>query len=112
MRSIVPVLTFIFLAFAGCQEQAQPDSGSPNQTTSQAIGAPDSAAPGGECVTAGDCRLFSDYCGGCGCRALPSEAPAPTCKGYLVACFVDPCGLKAAACENGYCVARNGDPTE
>ena len=58
------------------------------------------------CRTDADCRLFSDYCTGCDCRALSTGAPDPTCSGPGVQCFVDPCQGKSAACANGACVAR------
>jgi hypothetical protein len=110
MRSLVSAFALVFLAFAACQgEPSQEGAGSPNQTTVQAIGTPDSGpGPGNQCVTAADCRLFSDYCGGCTCRALPNGVATPVCRRQQVACFVDPCGREAPACENGYCVARNG----
>ncbi|HQY62385.1 MAG: hypothetical protein IPF92_18815 [Myxococcales bacterium] len=62
------------------------------------------ADPG--CVTDADCRLFSDYCTGCDCRALTQSAPDPTCAGPGVRCFADPCGNKVAACVAGACVIR------
>jgi hypothetical protein len=63
-------------------------------------------APGTpSCVTDADCRLFSDYCTGCDCRALASNQPDPVCSGGGVACFVDPCFNKVATCQAGSCVA-------
>jgi hypothetical protein len=55
------------------------------------------------CRTNADCRLFSDYCTGCDCRALPNGAPDPTCSGPGVQCFVDPCDGKTAVCTRGAC---------
>jgi hypothetical protein len=56
------------------------------------------------CRTDADCRLFSDYCTGCDCRALPTGAPDPTCSGPGVQCLVDPCQQKSAVCKNGACM--------
>ena len=61
------------------------------------------AAPGGACTTNGDCRLFDDYCGGCNCRALSRDQPNPTCATNPVACVVQPCLNKMAACVAGRC---------
>jgi hypothetical protein len=60
------------------------------------------SAPG-SCRTDADCRLFSDYCTGCDCRALPPGAPDPTCPGPGVQCFVNPCMGKIAVCKSGAC---------
>lgn len=57
-----------------------------------------------------DCRLFSDYCTGCDCRALAPGASDPKCKGPGVRCIADPCGRKRAACMEGTCVAVDNDP--
>jgi len=56
------------------------------------------------CHADADCRLFSDYCSGCDCRALPNGSPDPTCSGPGVQCLVDPCQRKSAVCTNGACV--------
>ena len=60
--------------------------------------------PNAACRSDADCRLFSDYCTGCDCRALASNAPDPTCPGPGVQCLVDPCEGKRAACKQGACV--------
>ena len=62
------------------------------------------------CRTDADCRLFSDYCTGCDCRALPTGAPDPACPGPGVQCLVDPCQQKRAMCMNGACVAAGASP--
>jgi hypothetical protein len=64
------------------------------------------AADGGACQVDSDCRLFSDYCDGCYCRALGPGERKPTCKADLVACFVDPCRNLESHCDSGRCVAR------
>ena len=58
----------------------------------------------GQCATDADCRLFSDYCTGCDCRALSMDDPDPTCTGPGVRCFADPCMNRTAICVNGRCV--------
>lgn len=62
------------------------------------------AAPA--CATDADCRLFSDYCTGCDCRALGIHDPDPVCPGPGVRCFADPCATHAAACVNGSCTVH------
>lgn len=57
------------------------------------------------CTTDSDCRLVSDYCGGCACRSLATAEPDPTCKGTVVQCFVDPCRGRLAVCQSGTCAA-------
>ena len=57
------------------------------------------------CEEAADCRIFSDYCDGCACLALPVDAPDPVCAGNLVSCLVDPCLGAAAVCgPTGSCI--------
>src|SRR4051812_44753792 len=58
------------------------------------------------CAKDGECRLFSDYCGGCACRALSAGEAEPTCKGTIVQCLVDPCQGKQATCSGGACVVK------
>jgi hypothetical protein len=60
--------------------------------------------PPATCRTAADCRLFSDYCTGCDCRALATGAADPTCNGPGVQCLIDPCDGKSAVCTRGACV--------
>jgi hypothetical protein len=59
---------------------------------------------GGACRADSDCRLFSDYCTGCDCRALLVGAPDPTCNGPGVQCLIDPCENKRAVCSRRACV--------
>jgi hypothetical protein len=56
------------------------------------------------CTTDADCRLVSDYCDGCACRALAASEQPPKCQGTTVQCFVDPCQRHRAACQSGACV--------
>jgi hypothetical protein len=66
-----------------------------------------SSAPGpARCAKDADCRLFSDYCDGCACRALAAGQGDPVCKGTIVTCLVDPCEGKQAACNAGTCAVR------
>lgn len=60
--------------------------------------------PDGSCSSDADCRVFSDYCTGCDCRALSNGDPDPTCDGPGVRCFADPCMGKTAQCVSGQCV--------
>lgn len=68
--------------------------------------------PDGQCTTDSDCRLFSDYCTGCDCRALSMGDADPTCAGPGVRCFADPCINQTAVCVNGRCApVSNPAPT-
>lgn len=68
--------------------------------------APDTSAEPGRCAQDTDCRLLSDYCTGCDCRALLQDEPPPPCPGNGVQCLRDPCtGLKAH-CIDGACVGK------
>jgi len=66
------------------------------------------APTGPKCRSDADCRLFSDYCTGCDCRALVTGEPAPYCEGPGVRCFADPCMDHAAVCSlpEGKCVVQ------
>jgi hypothetical protein len=68
------------------------------------------APPTTGCTTDADCRLYSDHCTGCDCRALLVTDADPTCSGPGVRCVADPCGGKVAACDvaTGRCVAQAG----
>jgi hypothetical protein len=58
----------------------------------------------GLCQTDSDCRIYSDYCGGCNCRAVgPTAGAAAPCVETAVQCLVDPCAQKTAVCVNGQC---------
>ena len=57
----------------------------------------------GACASDSDCRLFSDTCTGCACRALSNDDPDPTCPDPGVPCDPDPCTAKTASCVNGQC---------
>jgi hypothetical protein len=74
----------------GCAHDAKPAAASPP---------PGPAA----CLTDDDCRVESDYCGGCACRALTKGETVPACTGTTVQCLVDPCRAKRAACLVGTC---------
>ncbi len=60
-------------------------------------------APAATCQRDADCRLFSDTCTGCDCRAIPTSAEAPLCSGPGVRCFADPCEKHKAVCRAGRC---------
>ncbi len=57
-----------------------------------------------QCATDADCRSFSDYCGGCNCRALLTTEPNPACPGADVQCVADPCASETAICVDGRCM--------
>jgi hypothetical protein len=63
----------------------------------------DDVGSGGKCETDADCRLVSDYCGGCNCRALSAHGRLPVCTRARVACYANPCKQGLARCENGMC---------
>ncbi len=52
------------------------------------------------------CRLFSSSCNGCVCLSLPMAKRNPSCDGGMVACLVDPCEGKTAACTSDGCVVQ------
>jgi hypothetical protein len=60
---------------------------------------------GGACTVDADCRLESDYCLGCDCRALAKEQKLPKCTGPGVRCLLDPCKDKMAICKDARCTA-------
>lgn len=62
-----------------------------------------SSPQGSSCTTDSDCRVFSDYCTGCDCRALSTSEADPTCSGPGVRCFADPCMNHTAVCIGGTC---------
>lgn len=62
------------------------------------------------CRVDADCRLVSDYCKGCDCRALGLGEVAPACDGGGVQCLVDPCQRKTAVCAARRCVAADPPP--
>jgi hypothetical protein len=64
------------------------------------------SAHAGSCSNDSDCTLKADYCTGCDCVALAPGQSVKPCSGPGVQCFVDPCGSKTAACQNGACVSR------
>ena len=63
------------------------------------------AATLGACSLDADCRVSSDYCTGCNCRALGPKQELPACAGPGVRCLVDPCMAKVAVCKSGHCEA-------
>ena len=73
--------------------------------TQQLCNEGDAGATGTACKADGDCRLFSDYCTGCDCRALGANEKNPICSGPGVRCIRDPCDDKRAACQGGRCAA-------
>ncbi len=64
----------------------------------------ETSAPAGACRTDADCRLESNYCGGCQCAALGPKQKGSVC-GNPVACFADPCQGLQAVCASGTCQA-------
>jgi len=62
--------------------------------------------PASPCRRDEDCKLLSDYCDGCNCRAVRTNQQLPHCSGRTVQCFADPCLQKKAACVNKRCAVR------
>jgi len=60
--------------------------------------------PNGSCDVDQDCRLFSDYCTGCDCRALSNDDADPVCSGPGAECLADPCMGRSVQCVSGQCV--------
>ena len=86
-----------------------PAPDAPSAKTSRTAAAPPTTAAEkkpGRCAEDKDCRLFSDYCTGCDCRALLLDEPLPPCPGNGVQCLRDPCTDLIARCVNGACVAE------
>ena len=59
----------------------------------------------GACSSDADCRLVSNYCGGCFCDALSKNQQDPTCIS-TVKCFTDPCMNHSVACVAGVCAVQ------
>jgi hypothetical protein len=59
--------------------------------------------PQKSCGADADCRLYSDYCEGCACRALTVAEPDPSCNQEPVQCLVDPCENHEPACIENRC---------
>ena len=70
-------------------EPAVPDAGPPSRAVA--------------CASDRDCRVQSSYCSDapCSCSAVGRAAPDRRCSD--VACLVDPCARKTAACQAGRC---------
>jgi hypothetical protein len=69
--------------------------------TAQICQPPDSWA----CASDKDCTLVDDYCGGCNCRSFGPRGQLGTCDKGLSECFVAPCSMKIARCQDGVCTA-------
>jgi hypothetical protein len=121
-------LTFVLLlAAVACANKTSPPARESNAAPAQgseasaggspaagtggtaSTGSGGTAGAGATCANDGDCRLFSDYCTGCDCRALARKDSDPTCAGPGVRCLVDPCQRKKAACQKGRCVVAGDD---
>ena len=91
------------------RDAAQPrelaDAGAPS-TGAKAADAMEAEAAG--CKSDDDCQTWSSYCqeAPCVCRVYARGEGEPRCGSSAgnVACFVDPCMKKAAACQDGRCV--------
>lgn len=64
----------------------------------------------GVCVADSDCAAYSNYCGGCGCEALPIWQKPALCDKPLAECLRDPCGGETAVCSGGVCVLKGATP--
>ena len=78
----------------------------PSGSTSAESSGPAAPTAAGACKTDADCRTWSSYCkeSPCSCRVIGKTEADPSCAspGH-VACVVDPCMRKAAACQSGRC---------
>ncbi len=102
MRILIGLLLSTFLA---CTSSATPaPAPAPSPTASPAP----SATPVVACQSDADCRLFSNYCGGCACTPLTQSEAEPECPSDPVQCLLDPCQGKTAACTNGLCAVAGG----
>jgi hypothetical protein len=93
-----------YLPVCGCDGQMYGNACAANAAGTDAS-SDTSCIKGGSCKSDADCRLVDDYCGGCNCLALAPGESAPKCTDP-VACFVEPCLNKKAACVSGSCVAQ------
>lgn len=60
------------------------------------------------CGVDSNCQKFSSYCmgtvlRGCKCYGVPRWGWTPSCDGWYVLCFVDPCDGKQVICDAGAC---------
>jgi hypothetical protein len=90
---------------ASCGICTPPDGVCTQQLCDGAPADSGSIPPGPACSQDGDCRLFSDYCTGCDCRALLKTDKDPLCSGPGVRCLADPCQNHTAVCRDGKCQA-------
>jgi hypothetical protein len=88
---------------ASCGICTPPDGVCTQQLCNDSPG--DGGAAGPPCREDGECRLFSDYCTGCDCRALLKTDKDPLCSGPGVRCLADPCRNHTAVCRDGKCQA-------
>ena len=63
------------------------------------------------CSTDAACKVQSDTCTGCDCRATLAGESLPVCPGPGGRCFADPCMNKKAACQKGRCVVVDALPS-
>lgn len=112
---LVAVVLFFGSTGAGCNTSSpsSPAKDSPRERVDAAPSTSATAAAG--CTADADCRTWSSYCqeAPCVCRVLAANEAEPRCSGGgNVACFVDPCMNKAAACQDGRCVLVMRAPTQ
>src|SRR5262245_18635244 len=93
MRRLLLALSFAAVLGACPKNDPMPPGDAPPSTPPQAS----------ECISAADCRTFSDYCTGCDCRPLTKAAKDPTCESPGVRCVADPCMNRKADCVSGTC---------
>ena len=63
-------------------------------------------SPVDKCGADRGCVVYSDYCEGCNCLAVPAGKSPAHCTGNIVSCFVDPCLDRTAACVDDRCVLK------
>lgn len=102
-RYLASLALVLLVACSGGKPKTEP----PPQTDPPTTG--DQTPTTTACTTDADCRIFSDYCTGCDCRALAKGEADPVCDGPGVKCIADPCMGKAAVCEAGACALKPSD---
>lgn len=104
MRTLIAALALAFVA--ACSSSTTPPPESMPTPSASPVTSPASSAV---CQSDADCRVFSNYCGGCACTVLMQGDADPSCAGAEVQCLVDPCQGRRAVCTEGACTVAKTD---